>query len=102
MSDVFNMTFGQTRGRIKCFVRPRHFDTEVLSERGGMAIECGGTDHDEITIKDERDRETAFGFDRVFSTSASNAQVFEEVGRPLCTSVLCGYNGTLMAYGQTG
>jgi len=96
------MTFGQTRGRIKCFVRPRHFDTEVLSERGGMAIECGGNDHDEITIKDERDRETAFGFDRVFSTSASNAQVFEEVGRPLCTSVLCGYNGTLMAYGQTG
>ena len=32
----------------------------------------------------------------------SRVQVFEEVGRPLVTSVLCGYNATLMAYGQTG
>ena len=32
----------------------------------------------------------------------TNATVFDEVGRPLVTSVLCGYNATLMAYGQTG
>jgi len=29
-------------------------------------------------------------------------QVFKTVGRPLVDAVFSGYNGTLMAYGQTG
>ena len=100
--DPLNLTLGQSRGRIKVFVRPRTFEPAILAERGGTALVCGGEERDEVNVTDERGRESAYGFDRVFSPDATNANVFEEVGRPLVTSVLCGYNSTLMAYGQTG
>ena len=102
MQDPLNMTYGATRGRIKVFCRPRCFDEQQLLERGGTSIECSGAEHDEISVSDDRGRATTFGFDRVFTPAATNANIFEDVGRPLVTSVLCGYNSTLMAYGQTG
>lgn len=43
-----------------------------------------------------------FVFDRVFGEAASQEQVYEESARRVVLSVLNGYNGTLMAYGQTG
>lgn len=95
-------TIGHVHGRIKVFVRPRQFDALALKERGGIAINVGGEEQDEITIDDERGKSSSFGFDRVFQLAADNAAIFEEVGRPLVASVLCGYNATLMAYGQTG
>ena len=105
MSDMLNMTVGQSCGRIRVYCRTRSLDAKAMLERGGCGVECGGADSDEITLnytaRDEK-REASFGFDRVFSQDATNANVFEEVGRPLVTSVLCGYNATLMAYGQTG
>ena len=104
MTDMLNMTVGQSQGRIKVFCRPRHFNAKAMSERGGCGIECGGDENDEITVnysRDDKNMEATFGFDRVFSTGTTNANVFEAVGRPLVTSVLCGYNATLMAYGQT-
>ena len=105
MSDLLNMTVGQSSGRIKVYCRTRQLDAKAMSERGGCCVECGGAEHDEITVnykRDEKNKEAVFGFDRVFAPQTTNANVFEEVGRPLVTSVLCGYNATLMAYGQTG
>ena len=99
-TDVLNMTVGQTSGRIKVFTRPRALEAHALADRGGSAIEC--VDRDEISVTDERGKCASYGFDRVFPTTATNANLFEEVGRPLVTSVLCGYHSTLMAYGQTG
>lgn len=32
----------------------------------------------------------------------SRVQVFDEVGAAICRDVMQGYNGTIMAYGQTG
>ncbi|XP_027163894.1 kinesin-like protein KIN-UC isoform X2 [Coffea eugenioides] len=43
-----------------------------------------------------------FRFDEVFATSASQKRVYEVVAKPVVESVLDGYNGTVMAYGQTG
>ena len=107
MAELLNMTVGQSQGRIKVYCRARHFDQMSLLERGGCGVECGGAEGDEITLRyhdDKRDKahESSFGFDRVFAPKTTNTDVFEEVGRPLVTSVLCGYNATLMAYGQTG
>ncbi len=105
MADLLNMTVGPSCGRIKVYCRTRHFEAHEMAERGGCGVACGGAEHDEITLsytRDEKSRAASFGFDRVFSPETTNASVFEEVGRPLVTSVLCGYNATLMAYGQTG
>ena len=102
---MLNMTVGQSQGRIKVYCRTRCFDAKAMMERGGSGVKCGGAEQDEITLnymRDEKSREASFGFDRVFSPDTTNSNVFEEVGRPLVTSVLCGYNATLMAYGQTG
>ncbi|TMW65032.1 hypothetical protein Poli38472_009199 [Pythium oligandrum] len=43
-----------------------------------------------------------FAFDRVFSESSTQDEVFEFVGAPITRACLQGYNGTIFAYGQTG
>ncbi|KAF5762515.1 putative plus-end-directed kinesin ATPase [Helianthus annuus] len=41
-------------------------------------------------------------FDEVFTEYASQKRVYEVVAKPVVEGVLNGYNGTIMAYGQTG
>lgn len=40
-------------------------------------------------------------FDKVFKPSSSQVKVYEETAKPIVKDVLCGYNGTIFAYGQT-
>ena len=44
----------------------------------------------------------SFSFDCVLSRTATQADTYEAVGRPVVTAVLDGFNGTILAYGQTG
>ncbi|KAL6902371.1 hypothetical protein ACP4OV_005247 [Aristida adscensionis] len=44
----------------------------------------------------------SYKFDEVFSENASQKRVYEVVAKPVVEGVLEGYNGTVMAYGQTG
>ncbi|KAH7549536.1 hypothetical protein JRO89_XS13G0046500 [Xanthoceras sorbifolium] len=43
-----------------------------------------------------------YEFDEVLTEFASQKRVYEIVAKPVIESVLDGYNGTIMAYGQTG
>ncbi|KAK8685023.1 hypothetical protein V6N13_041034 [Hibiscus sabdariffa] len=43
-----------------------------------------------------------YEFDEVLTEFASQKRVYEVVAKPIVESVLDGYNGTVMAYGQTG
>eukprot|EP00965_Chrysotila_dentata_P105080 3471039-Pleurochrysis_carterae.AAC.2 len=96
------VSVGGVRGRVKVFVRPRPLDATLLKERGGKCVTFGGEEQDEITVTDENGKENHFSFDRVYGLESTNQQLFDDIGRPLVNSVMCGYNGTLMAYGQTG
>ena len=102
MQQPLNLTtsVGGVKGRVKVFVRPRPFDTDQMAQRGGCCLAPGVDNGIEVTDQDQRLH--TFHFDRVFSMDASNRAVYEEVGRPLVDSVVTGFNGTLMAYGQTG
>ncbi len=51
----------------------------------------------QITIPERR---LAFGFDKVFDGAATQAEVYESV-RHVVTGIMEGFNGTLLAYGQT-
>ncbi|KAH7669081.1 Plus-end-directed kinesin ATPase protein [Dioscorea alata] len=51
--------------------------------------------------KNNWDSET-YEFDEVLTEFASQKRVYEGVAKPVVESVLEGYNGTVMAYGQTG
>ncbi|XP_022765450.1 kinesin-like protein KIN-UC [Durio zibethinus] len=44
----------------------------------------------------------SYKFDEVFTETASQKCVYEVVAKPVVEIVLSGYNGTVMAYGQTG
>ena len=44
----------------------------------------------------------AYAFDTVFHSASSQSRVFTEVALPVVEAVMKGYNGTVMAYGQTG
>ncbi|XP_054273348.1 kinesin-like protein KIF3A [Macrosteles quadrilineatus] len=43
-----------------------------------------------------------FTFDIVFDTDSKQLDVYNETARPIVDKVLAGYNGTILAYGQTG
>jgi len=47
------------------------------------------------------ERALDFGFDRVFDPQATQADVYDSV-RHVVLGLLDGFNGTLLAYGQTG
>ena len=40
-------------------------------------------------------------YDHVFDTNSSQVDVYQEVGEPVLTNIMDGFNGTIMAYGQT-
>ncbi|KAK9048579.1 hypothetical protein SSX86_032456, partial [Deinandra increscens subsp. villosa] len=42
-----------------------------------------------------------FEFDEILTEFALQGRVYEVVAKPVVESVLDGYNGTVMAYGQT-
>ncbi|KAJ3176997.1 Kinesin- protein 6 [Geranomyces variabilis] len=43
-----------------------------------------------------------FRFDRIFDMDSGQEEVFDVVAKPVVSSVMDGYNGTIFAYGQTG
>ncbi|KAK4537090.1 hypothetical protein CDCA_CDCA11G3115 [Cyanidium caldarium] len=44
---------------------------------------------------------SAFHFDVVFGKDAINQSVFDSIGRPIAQAAVAGFNGTVLAYGQT-
>ena len=64
-----------------------------------------------MTIFRERDRDlpstrskSSRGYNRIHDSTSLffDDQVYNAVGKPLVDAVFSGFNGTLMAYGQTG
>lgn len=49
-----------------------------------------------------RTEEQHFAYDRVFHDASSQDDIYQQACKPIVLSVLEGYNGTILAYGQTG
>ncbi|XVF57555.1 hypothetical protein PTKIN_Ptkin06aG0215200 [Pterospermum kingtungense] len=89
------------KGNIRVYCRVRPF-------LGGEPNTLSSVDHtDETTItvitpsKYGKEGRKSFTFNRVFSPSVTQAEVFSDM-QPLVRSVLDGYNVCIFAYGQTG
>ncbi|KAL2539789.1 Armadillo repeat-containing kinesin-like protein 3 [Abeliophyllum distichum] len=100
--------------------RPQPLDTDSESERVRVAVRLRPRNSGELSDADYSDcvelqpelkrlklrknnwSSESFKFDEVFSESSSQKRVYEVVAKPVVESVLDGYNGTIMAYGQTG
>eukprot|EP00887_Chlorella_sp_A99_P003331 scaffold26.g3331.t1 len=86
--------------RVKVFVRVRPTRAEGETS-GAVTIKPDGRglvvcrDHGSIACSE-------FDFDAVLPPGATQSDVYQAAVRPIVEDVLAGYNGTVMAYGQTG
>uniref|UniRef100_A0AAV1T0W2 Kinesin motor domain-containing protein n=1 Tax=Peronospora matthiolae TaxID=2874970 RepID=A0AAV1T0W2_9STRA len=55
-----------------------------------------------VTLAPASQQEKRFGFDRVFTESCEQDDIFEDAGRAAVENTIKGYNGSIFAYGQTG
>ncbi|XP_076951931.1 kinesin-like protein KIN-UB [Bidens hawaiensis] len=90
-------------GRVRVAVRLRPKNSEELSTDADFA-DCVELQPELKRLKLRRNNwdSDTFEFDEVLTEFASQKRVYEVVAKPVVESVLEGYNGTVMAYGQTG
>lgn len=90
-------------GRVRVAVRLRPRNAEELIADADFA-DCVELQPELKRLKLRKnnwDSET-YEFDEVLTDFSSQKRVYEVVAKPVLESVLEGYNGTVMAYGQTG
>ncbi|XP_054810704.1 kinesin-like protein KIN-UA isoform X2 [Prosopis cineraria] len=89
------------RVRVAVRLRPRNAEEMVSDADFADCVELQPELKRLKLRKNNWDSET-YEFDEVLTEFASQKRVYEVVARPVVESVLDGYNGTIMAYGQTG
>ena len=85
--------------RVHCRVRPGN---KIEDKHGGKNCVRTNGEEGQISVKQREHGEHTFTFDTVFGPESTQAQVYEQVGKPVVEAVLEGYNATIFAYGQTG
>ncbi|KAK8964637.1 Armadillo repeat-containing kinesin-like protein 2 [Platanthera guangdongensis] len=90
-------------GRVRVAVRLRPQNSEELASDADFA-DCVELQPEVKRLKLRKNNweSETYEFDEVLTESASQKRVYEVVAKPVVESVLEGYNGTVMAYGQTG
>ncbi|WOG88525.1 hypothetical protein DCAR_0207760 [Daucus carota subsp. sativus] len=93
-------------GRVRVAVRLRPRNAEELVADADFA-DCVELQPEVLSVKRLKLRKNnwdsdTYEFDEVLTEFASQKRVYEVVAKPVVESVLEGYNGTVMAYGQTG
>ncbi|GMN50999.1 hypothetical protein TIFTF001_020165 [Ficus carica] len=90
-------------GRVRVAVRVRPRNAEDLLPDSDF-VECVELQPELKRLKLRKNNWSteSYRFDEVFTETASQKRVYEAVAKPVVESVLNGYNGTVMAYGQTG
>ena len=91
---------------VQVVVRCRPMD-EKEGTRGYMRVVDVFPSRGVVEIRHPRDDPSSdnvkvFTFDAVYDWNSSQQDLYEETVRPLVSSVLDGFNGTIFAYGQTG
>ncbi|CAN1333071.1 Kinesin-like protein KIN-UA [Linum perenne] len=89
------------RVRVAVRLRPRNAEEMVADADFADCVELQPELKRLKLRKNNWDSDT-YEFDEVLTEFASQKRVYEVVAKPVVESVLDGYNGTVMAYGQTG
>ncbi|XP_073286788.1 kinesin-like protein KIN-UB [Primulina huaijiensis] len=94
---------GAPSGRVRVAVRLRPQNADELEADADFA-DCLELQPELKRLKLRKNNwdSDTYEFDEVFTEFASQKRVYEVVAKPVAESVLDGYNGTVMAYGQTG
>lgn len=86
--------------RVIVRVRPL-LDTETENPDNEPIVSASSSGRDQKILVTAGNESREFHFDQVFGPEASQADVYDSIGAPLVQHVLQGYNGSLLAYGQT-
>ncbi|CAN1236589.1 Kinesin-like protein KIN-UB [Linum grandiflorum] len=89
------------RVRVAVRLRPRNAEEMVADADFADCVELQAESKRLKLRKNNWDSDT-YEFDEILTEFASQKRVYEVVAKPVVESVLDGYNGTVMAYGQTG
>jgi len=81
--------------RVVCRVRPQN--AKEVNSGGSICVRLSTT---AIECKSDEGVYN-FTFDRVFGPESTQVEVFDYSAIPMINDVLCGYNATIFAYGQT-
>ncbi|MBA0863418.1 hypothetical protein Goshw_020871 [Gossypium schwendimanii] len=97
------LCFYSVPGRVRVAVRlrPRNAEESVADADFADCVELQPELKRLKLRKNNWDTDT-YEFDEVLTEFASQKRVYEVVAKPVVEGVLDGYNGTIMAYGQTG
>ncbi|CAI5505364.1 unnamed protein product [Closterium sp. Naga37s-1] len=88
--------------RVFCRARPLSEVEEKFGAQPAVLLDSDPHGSQMVSVRSAKDGQSkVFEFDRVFSPTTSQAQVFKEAA-DVITSVLDGYNVCIFAYGQTG
>ena len=88
--------------RVKVYLRVRPLSEDEIKASGpDTIIDQIDQARNVISIKKDSEKKT-FTYDAVFTDSANQKNLYSKIGFPVVNSVLDGYNGTILAYGQTG
>jgi len=96
--------YGNSSGNVKVVCRVRPFNQREV-DLGGIA--CLDVEDDKtVAVKTNQYMDggpglLSFTLDRVFNVDSTQEEVYEFSARPVIESVLEGFNGTVLAYGQT-
>ena len=88
---------------VYCRVRPMNEQERLMDSQSCLSI---AGDRQSITLTLPTDKSapsgaSEFHFSHVFDQKAEQKEVYEVAAKPIVDSVLNGYNGTILAYGQT-
>lgn len=92
--------------RVQVVVRCRPMDEKENTQSFSNVVEIIPA-RGVVEIRNPRDEPSkdavkVFSFDSVYDSKSTQQEIYEETVRPLVSSVLDGFNGTIFAYGQTG
>ena len=85
---------------VVCRFRPLNQKEKDMNEKPCVDFASDGKT---VIVKSQYDTMTPlnFNFDRVFSPDSTQNEVYEAAAKPIVESVLEGFNGTVLTYGQT-
>ncbi|XP_039069083.1 kinesin-like protein KIN-UB isoform X2 [Hibiscus syriacus] len=89
------------RVRVAVRLRPRNAEESIADADFADCVELQ-PELKRLKLRKNNWESETYEFDEVLTEFASQKRVYEVVAKPVVESVLDGYNGTVMAYGQTG
>ncbi|XP_019172630.1 PREDICTED: kinesin-like protein KIN-UA isoform X2 [Ipomoea nil] len=92
---------GGGRVRVAVRLRPRNAEEMVADADFADCVELQ-PELKRLNLRRNNWDTDTYEFDEVLTEFASQKRVYEAVAKPVVENVLDGYNGTVMAYGQTG